>query len=305
MARRACPGWGCHIWFFSLFWHVEADSHVFWLLITLGVVAWLVAMVVGICAHRERSRHAFTGKLGVLAARVYGRVFHRTRFEGLEHLRAVDEARKKGRPIIIIANHIGGVDPLLVQTACPFFIRWIMADDMRLPFFEPILRVGRVLFVGMGGRDLSGLRSSLEHLKDGWSDEAGEAREMGEVYAGPSTAMGAGVIGLFPEGRLARKAGVISPFQPGAGLLISRSGALVLPVTVEGVPLFDYAYWSLITPSKARVRFYPPIDYTSPAPGSVALKPAAIVADLEARFMKLLHARVLTAEEVRQQTSGK
>lgn len=274
-------------------------TSVLWLLLIAATV-WLFATLMGNLAHQERTRHDFPGKLGVVWARLYSRLFHRTRFAGLEHLRAVEEARQAGRPIIVIANHIGGVDALLIQAACPFFIRWIMAEDMRLPIVEPILRAGRVLFVGMGGHDLSGLRSSLAHLKSGWSDEAGEAAELegSGPHAVDKTKHPTGVIGLFPEGRIARKPGVMSPFQPGAGLLISRSGALVLPVTVQDIPLYNYAYWSLITPSRAKITFYPPIDYA--ATTASAPKPAAIVADLEARFSRLLSARVLRSDELPQ-----
>jgi 1-acyl-sn-glycerol-3-phosphate acyltransferase len=274
------------------------QSFVLWLLLIAAAV-WLLATFMGNLAHREPSRHDFAGKLGVVGLRLYSRFFHRTRFDGLMHLREADKHRKAGRPIILIANHVGGVDALLIQGACPFFIRWIMADDMRLPWVEPILRVGHVLFVGLGGRDLSGLRSSLEHLKAGWSDEAGEAAMLqgrAHVPARANSPAPTGVIGLFPEGRIARKPGVISPFQPGAGLIISRSGALVLPVTVQDIPLYDYAYWSLITPSRARITFHEPVDYF--AAGAAPIKPANIVADLESRFAAMLSARVLRPDEL-------
>src|SRR5690606_15597843 len=109
-------------------------------------------------------------------------------------------------PLIVVANHTAGVDPILTSAACPFQIRWIMAQDMRLPWLNWFWRWQRVIFVSRTGRDRGSVREALAHLKDG------------------------GVIGIFPEGGLERPPRQILPFRRGVGLLIAKAGVPVLPV---------------------------------------------------------------------------
>jgi 1-acyl-sn-glycerol-3-phosphate acyltransferase len=186
------------------------------------------------------------------AGLVYVKLLHRLRVEGREH---VPEDRHAG-PLIVVANHTAGVDPILVQAACPFEIRWVMANDMQLPRFEAIWKKARVISVETDGTSGMGLRKALSHLKQG------------------------GVIGLFPEGGIERPAEQILPFHGGVGLLIRRSRATVLPVVIEGTPQVDPAWASLWTPSRARVRVMAPIKYAG-----TGLTAAKITQDLRQRFM--------------------
>lgn len=186
------------------------------------------------------------------AGLVYVKLLHRLRVEGREHI----PARRDAGPMIVVANHTAGVDPILVQAACPFEIRWVMADDMQLPRFESIWKKARVISVETDGTSGMGLRQALSHLKAG------------------------GVIGLFPEGGIERPAEQILPFHGGVGVLIRRSRATVLPVVIEGTPQVDPAWASLWTPSRARVRFMAPIRYAG-----TGLTAGKITRDLRQRFM--------------------
>lgn len=196
-----------------------------------------------------------TGLFMKLAAG-YAQVFHGVRVEGAEH---IPQTRAPG-PLIVIANHTAGVDPVLIQTVCPFEIRWIMAMDMRLPSFEWFWTWARIISIPRGN-ELGATREAIRHVKHGADG-------------------GGGVLGIFPEGAIERPDREILPFLRGVGLIIQKSGAMVLPVIIEGTPQVDPAWASLWRPSRATLTFMPPIDYRrSP------LAPEAISADLRRRYL--------------------
>lgn len=185
-------------------------------------------------------------------ARVYAALFHRVRVEGREHIPAT---RHGAGPLIVVMNHTAGVDPVLVQAVCRFHIRYVMAEDMRLPRFNDLWEWQRVIFVDRVNRSAHGTREALRHLDEG------------------------GVLGIYPEGGLERPACHLLPFEAGIGLLVRRSRARVLPVIITGTPQVDPAWASLWRPSRSRLRFMEPIDYD----GS-GLSATAIVQDLQGRF---------------------
>ncbi|MBZ0172957.1 MAG: 1-acyl-sn-glycerol-3-phosphate acyltransferase [Phycisphaerales bacterium] len=139
--------------------------------------------------------------------------------------------------MIVVCNHTAGVDPILVQSACPFFIRWVMAQDMRDSRLEWFWTWWDVIFVDRTRPDSVSIRAALRHLKRG------------------------GVIGIFPEGGLERPPQQILPFQHGVGMLIKKSQARVLTVTIHGTPQVDPAWASLWHASRSIVHFRELIDY--------------------------------------------
>ncbi|GJM18696.1 MAG: hypothetical protein DHS20C14_09090 [Phycisphaeraceae bacterium] len=181
----------------------------------------------------------------------YAAAVHGLKVEGFEH---VPTARDAG-PLIVVANHTAGVDPVLISARCPFHIRWIMAEDMRLPWLDRFWRWQQVIFVSRSGRDRTAMREAMAHLRAG------------------------GVIGIYPEGGLERPERQLLRFQRGVGMLIKRSGAPVLPVWVEGTPQVDPAWASLWHTSRSRVEFAPIIDYSTTGLGA-----DEIADDLRARY---------------------
>lgn len=168
---------------------------------------------------------------GVLfrTGRAYVRMMHRLQITGQDH---IPNTRHPG-PLIVIANHTAGIDPILIQSVCPFEIRWIMASDMREPALEWFWRWKRVIFVNRTESQGLGLREAIAHLRAG------------------------GVIGLFPEGGIERPPRQILPFYPGTGLLVRKTGARVLPVLIEGTPQVDPAWASLWKSSTSHLSFGP------------------------------------------------
>ncbi|MCC7388498.1 MAG: 1-acyl-sn-glycerol-3-phosphate acyltransferase [Phycisphaerales bacterium] len=222
----------------------------------LWVIAALVLWVLWARVARwimDNPRGDFETGLTWRAAQVYVRVVHRLRVSGLEHI----PDRPEPGPMVVVANHTAGVDPLLIQAACPFFIRWMMALDMRLPAAEWFWRWTEVISVDRDGREVAAARTAIRHLRDG------------------------GVVGIFPEGNLERPHRHILPFLPGVGLIIAKSGATVLPAIIDDTPQVDPAWSSLWRTSRSTVRFLAPVCYQG-----TGLGPAEIAADLRRRFVE-------------------
>lgn len=189
-----------------------------------------------------------------LIGRTYVRLVHHLRVEGLEHVPA---GRTPG-PLVVVSNHTAGVDPVLVQANCPFEIRWLMAEDMRLPGAEWFWTWAGIISVKRtSSSEVQGLRSALRVLASG------------------------GVIGIFPEGGLERPTRHVLPFSPGVGLLVKKSRARVLPVVVDDTPQTDPAWSSLWQSSRASVRYMAPIDYTNSE-----MSGTEIAEDLRERYLK-------------------
>jgi 1-acyl-sn-glycerol-3-phosphate acyltransferase len=185
-------------------------------------------------------------------SQVYARLVHRLRVAGREHL---PREREPG-PLILVVNHTAGVDPVLVQAACPFHIRWVMASDMRHPALEWMWRWNQVIFVDRENGDVSGAREAIRHVKAG------------------------GVLGIFPEGGIERPARTLRPFQAGVGFIIRRTGARVLPVVIEGTPETAQAFTSLVRTSRSTVTFHEPIEFGK------SMSPEEIATELRRRFQE-------------------
>ena len=224
----------------------------------LSIILWSVLVLVVLVAAGFFARAVVDNprddpNIGFLAmvVRVYLRLVHRVRYEGLEN---IPEGRSPGR-LVVVCNHTAGIDPMLVHAVVPFDIRWMMASDMRVPVLEPFWKWMRLIDVD---RFHSDARSALEALR---------AIRRGEV------------LGIFPEGGLERPPRRLLPFMPGVGMLVKKTGARVLPVVIDGTPQVDPAFASLWHTSRAHVRFMPVIDYSHSGMGS-----EEIAHDLQRRY---------------------
>ncbi len=223
--------------------------------VVILVVVMLVGAVVGVAGRwlldTPRGEDLETG-LVWRGLQLYARVVHRLRVEGLEH---VPQGRDAG-PLIVVSNHTSGADPLLVQAALRFEVRWLMAADMMVGLLGPLWRWSGVIGVDRSGRDRRSVLEGVRHLREG------------------------GVIGVFPEGGIERPAQHVLPFHGGVGFFVKKTGARVLPVIIDGTPYASTAYGSLHRRSRARLRFLEPIDYS----GS-GLDAGEIAQDLQQRFL--------------------
>jgi 1-acyl-sn-glycerol-3-phosphate acyltransferase len=189
--------------------------------------------------------------LAVVPLGLICRLYHRTRYLGREHI----PTRQHAGGLIVVANHTAGLDPLLIQHACPFFIRWMMWRQMMLPIAAPLWLFLRILPLGASrGEDLNTMREAVRHLSLN------------------------GTVGIFPEGGIERPPQHLMKFRNGTGLLVHKASARVLPVVITGTHPGRSAWSSLFVPSRPTVTFHPVITYPDSA------DPADITADLHARF---------------------
>jgi 1-acyl-sn-glycerol-3-phosphate acyltransferase len=207
--------------------------------------------------HYENPREEPFAGIAVLAMRLYARLVHRLRVEGLEHV----PGRRGHGPIVLVANHTAGVDPILIQAMAPFEVRFLMARDMQPRAFDWLWEWTGVIAVNRDGPDSRAAREAIRWLREGGLDGEG------------------GVIGIFPEGGIERPARRILPFLPGIGLLVLKGRARVLPVVIEGAPYTRTAWGSLLRRSRARVRFLAMVSYEGADAGEIA-------GDLRRRFME-------------------
>lgn len=201
-----------------------------WLILIPVVVlswAWLARRIL------DNPRDDALMGLAYHAGRLYCRVFHGLTIVGIEN---IPKGKQVG-PLIVVANHTAGIDPLLIQAAVPFYVRWLMGKDMMLPAMDVIWEWLEIIAVRRGERDMGAAREGLRHLAQG------------------------GVLGVFPEGRLERPPFQIRPFHPGIGLLVNKTGAPVLPIVITGTPQVDPAWASLRVPSRSVLTIKPAIRY--------------------------------------------
>lgn len=232
---------------------------IVWSWRALGVAAGVVVFAFIARRLMESPREEPVGGLVMAFTRAYARFVHRLEVEGVEHL-----PRRRGHgPVLIVANHTAGVDPVLIQSAVPFEVKFMMARDMQPRVLAGLWEWTGVIPVSRDGPDSKAAREAIRWLRTGGLDGMG------------------GVVGIFPEGGIERPARRLLPFLPGIGLLVLKGGARVLPVVIEGTPYSTTAWGSLYRASRSRVRFLPLIDYTGSGLGA-----GEIAADLHRRFVE-------------------
>jgi 1-acyl-sn-glycerol-3-phosphate acyltransferase len=196
----------------------------------LGVLAWQTLLT-------PRLRRAFlikpSGDAGVTLAwfliRLYARVVHRVNVTGAHVLQRAD--LRGGGPFVVVSNHSSPLDPFLIQAACPFLIRWMMARDQMAPGSESLWRFARVIVTDRNRSDIRAAREALGTLRRG------------------------DVLGIFPEGRLAQPHGTMGTFHKGIGVIVARSRVPVLLVCVTGTPDAPTIASAFVRPSRTRVQF--------------------------------------------------
>lgn len=160
-------------------------------------------------------------------AQIYCALIHRAQYLGFENLRRkIDPG-----PLIIVANHTCAVDPVLIQSACHFAIRWLMAREMMIPHLDWLWETQRIIPVDREKSESRPLREAIRHIRAGR------------------------VIGIFPEARIVKPPGQIRPFQPGVGAIVAKTRAPVLLVWISGTPDTQSMTRSFLTPSRARIQF--------------------------------------------------
>lgn len=142
-------------------------------------------------------------------------------------------------PAILVCNHTSGLDPLLVQSACPRVIRWMMAREyFDIRPLRWIFETTGVIPVHRSGRDMAATRAAMRALQEGY------------------------VVGVFPEGKIETTRQLL-PFHNGIGLLALRTGAPVYPAYLDGTQRGKEIVRAYVVPNKADLAFAPAVELSS------------------------------------------
>ncbi|MEX1158028.1 MAG: lysophospholipid acyltransferase family protein [Thermomicrobiales bacterium] len=121
----------------------------------------------------------------------------------------LDNVPKRGGAMII-SNHLGWFDPVLLVAASPRPILWMAkAEFIKYPFLRWFAFQAGAFPVRRGRVDRHALRHAQQLLDDGM------------------------LVGMFPEGTRSRTGGMIEPFG-GASLIALRANAPIIPCALVG-----------------------------------------------------------------------
>ncbi len=183
-------------------------------------------------------------------------------------------------PLLVVCNHISGVDVGFVQTALPARFRHRIATAAGGEALEALRTPapGRGTVGRIYDRAQWILGVSLLNLFP-LPHESGFRESF--AYAGRAVDLGYSVL-VFPEGRHTVD-GKMNPFRAGIGLLANNLGIPVLPVRITGLFEVKQAGRKIAAPRKISVRIGRPIKFEAgAAPEDIAQKLKSVVEKLQA-----------------------
>jgi 1-acyl-sn-glycerol-3-phosphate acyltransferase len=151
----------------------------------------------------QQQRMTYWYLLGYSLSKAIAKTFFSYRVIGAENM--IEEG-----PCIVAANHCSFFDPPLVGVACKRAIHYLARKSLlEWPILGPILPDLNVIPVDRKNADRSALMGAIRVVKSG------------------------GAVLIFPEGTRSPD-GNLQPAQPGIGMIVSKTGAPVVPVHIEG-----------------------------------------------------------------------
>ena len=151
-------------------------------------------------------------------------------------------------PAILVCNHLSGLDPMLVQSACRRLVVWMMAREYYdLKSLTWLYKVVEAIPVERSGRDLTATRLALRALDHGR------------------------LLGIFPEGRIETSTDLL-PFQTGVALMAMKTGVPVFPAYLDGTQRGKDMVQAVGRPNRAWIRFGPPVEFPRDATSKEALE---------------------------------
>lgn len=137
---------------------------------------------------------------------------------------------------IVVANHVSGVDPLLLIAASRRPLRFLIArEEYQRPIVNWLFKKAGCIPVDRSGRPEQALRQALRAL------------QQGEVIA------------LFPHGKIHLDSDPPRKIKGGVARLANWSGACVFPVRIDGVSAQGKVFTAPFVPSRAQLRIAPPL----------------------------------------------
>lgn len=157
-------------------------------------------------------------------------------------------------PVLVVANHISGLDPLLMIAASHRPLRFLIAREEYERFgLQWLFRAVGGIPVQRGGNTKPALAAARAALR------------RGEVVA------------LFPQGRIHLAHELPAPLKPGIAHLAKFSRAPVYPLYIEGIRGEGHTLSSVFLRSSARITIFAPLYYDEANPQQLLEQLAALL----------------------------
>jgi long-chain acyl-CoA synthetase len=175
------------------------------------------------------------------------RIFAHVHAHGLENLEGLQP------PVIFAANHQSFMDVPGIMSALPAKWRYRVAPAMRKEFFAEHFH--GCSFTNSLNYFLSTLFFNCFPIPQREPGALATLRYIGELSNDKWCLL------LFPEGIMTR-AGEISPFQPGVGMIASKLGIPVVPIRIKGMDKVLHEGWKMARPGRVDITFGPALHLT-------------------------------------------
>jgi len=194
---------------------------IFILLVIVLGYGWVRLMKAGDAANQVDWGHRWSNRIEGLN-RLFCQRYHRLRYQPIT-LPAQGGA-------IVVANHISGLDPLLLAAASPRPLRFLIAKEYYdNPLLTWLYRLAGCIPVERTGKPEQAFKAALQALRDG------------EVVA------------LFPQGGIHHPKRLPTRLKTGAVRLAYLTQSLVYPVHISGVRGMGGIIGGVLLRSHARV----------------------------------------------------
>lgn len=153
------------------------------------------------------------------------------------HIEGTENLPEEGGSICLVSNHQSYFDILIIEAVTPFLVGFVAKKELtRLPILSTWMKV-----LGCVPIDRKSPRSAVEAISKGV-----ESIKSGKPLV------------LFPEGTRSRSQ-KMNRIKPGSLKLAIKSGALIIPITVNHSYRI-YEEHSRVSPADVSVVFHKPID---------------------------------------------
>lgn len=200
----------------------------------LGFLIALGAVVAGLFLwglyFRLTTRYTWPQVVLAMINWFYVRLIWRTTIVG-----RIPEMGDKG--LVIVCNHVSGVDPMFIQVAMKRVVHWMVAreytDRNSIGWF---FRIVEAIPVNRRGVDTAATKMAIRLCQEGEP------------------------VGMFPEGRINKTDDLLLPGRPGAALVALRAGVPVVPCFVRGAPYDGNEFRSFRTFARTHLTIGHPMD---------------------------------------------
>jgi 1-acyl-sn-glycerol-3-phosphate acyltransferase len=203
-------------------------DYLYWVLLAgLLIIGWQLRRLVQACRRANRVDWG-RGWMNLLDGlnRLFCYRYHRLNVVGLR--------LPSSGPAVVVANHISGLDPLLLVASARRPIRFLIAREQYERFgLTWLFDAVQCIPVDREKRPEQALRRALAALTEG------------EVVA------------LFPHGRIHLDSEPPRRLKPGAVRLAQLAGAPILPMRLSGIRGEGHVIRSLLYRSRAQIETYP------------------------------------------------